>query len=233
LAKFTEGWFKKVPKTPTTTKANELSIPTIVQQPFSPKTPIPSMNAEVWPTSTQQAVGASTDSGIMNQILEDLDKADLPGPDMLEFKKNFESMLQLPMPDNVRVEAVLKMLVANSKIPRENLLNQIKTSVPHYLERIENTKKELTALLDQQAQTDIKARELQVESIRKNLDATQAEIQAKQMEMGNMRTQMADLQQKISEAQVELNYNQSTLQTTIESVKATFNNYLLKLQGII
>jgi hypothetical protein len=176
--------------------------------------------------------GGTVDQDILVAVLSDLEKADLPGPDMLEFRKAYEGLMSLPLDDTAKVRAAITGLSAGAGIDQTTVLRQIVDSVPHYMNAIDESKNNFIKVLAQAKNTDIAQKEARMQSLVKTNEALQQQIQGMQSDMARNVAEMNNLSQQVADAKGKLQQKDLSLNATIEFVKNTINNYLLKIKSL-
>ena len=193
---------------------------------FVPSAPLP--GTQMFATPGPAPIAGVFDQDTYNLLMKELDSADLPGPDMLEFMKAYRASMTMPVDDNTRIKMVLNTLLTAGGAKIE----QITTSVSHYMSVLDGAKDKFNKAIAATQSTEVTAKEQQLASLQKANEDKLAQIQQLNADIATNNQTSAELQTQVAQSKAKVEQSVAKFQATLDAVKAELQNYLIKIQNI-
>lgn len=162
--------------------------------------------------------------GILNEALQ---KADLPGPDFLEFLNGLRGLAASAIPEEVKFSTALTMFGAQGVTPQK-----LVETAAHYIDALEREEDDFTAYISKLRETKVVQVQAKAEEAAKSAQAKQEQIQKLNEEILGLQSQSMELRQSAAMADAEIAGTIASFTDAKGAVAAEINSVTTRLTAI-
>jgi hypothetical protein len=176
------------------------------------------------PNQSQPLVGQE-DGEIKKQLLEALEKANLPGYDYLEFIKAIDIQASIIPSESMRFQSTFAV-ASTMGVNVPTLLS----SADHYLKALTDKEKEFVAAMDKHATEAVGGKEGQIQNIDSEMQKAAQQIQQLTQNINSLQEQKTALTNEISTNRIKIETVKNNFFATMKTITDRINNDINKIK---
>ena len=208
--------------------AEQAKTNTVVAAP-APNAVVPQQVAQVPVGTPQQFIQTpQVDENMLNQILGEIEKSNLSGPDYFEFTKAMEAMVAIPMQENMKYQTVF-MTMSTQGLTKEYLLE----SANHYLKVLEKENQVFHTDMQGHKENVIVGKQNQLVKNGEHIQTLVEKMTELQNEINEIKQASIVTQQELTEEENKIALLSSNFEATVAYVQSNIEGNVQKIQSYI
>ncbi len=169
--------------------------------------------------------GGKPDPKFIHKLMEAIEKADLEGFDYLEYKSSLKSLSSMDMDEETRYKSAMAM-AKTMGMNKEKLI----ATAQHYLDVLEQEKKEFNIALESQKSKRVEGREDQINNMLKSISQKEAKIRQLQKEIEEDKKKVEELKSTINKAAAKVQKTTDNFHFAYNVVTSQIKEDMKKMQ---